>query len=153
MPSQKYLDLFKNRPDVGLVGFNRLKATCDEAGIKLFHFIAPSQVPTSGDYYVTIGQGSDGWARDDYHTVRHRTLVLNCYADATRDDTGAVLKEDARAKCEALYAFLNPLLDMKTQHDWPEIISCRRAGEPQWITIPDAPSSAMLHSRYEVSVP
>lgn len=151
MPSAKYLAHFENRPDVGLVGFNRLKATCDEAGIKLFHFIAPSQVPTSGDFYVTIGQGTDGWARDDYHTVRHSTLVLNIYADSTRDETGAVLKQDARNKCEALFSFLDPLLDAKTQRDWPEIVSCRRPSEPQWITVPDAPDSAMLHARYEVA--
>ena len=83
--------------------------------------------------------------------MRHSTLVLNCYADSTRDETGAVLKQDARGKCEALFSFLDGLLDMKTQRDWPEIISCRRPTEPQWIAVPDAPDSAMLHARYEVA--
>lgn len=151
MPSQKFLDNFKNCPDVGLTGYKRLKAACEQADLPLFHGPAPSQTAANGECFVTVAQGTSGWDKDSYHSVRHLIMVLNIYCDASRDAQGNITKQDAYAKAQAIFTYLDTFLDRKTSYDWPEVISCYRPSEPQWLTLPDAPDSGMLHTKYEVA--
>lgn len=151
MPSAKYLAHFENRPDVGDIAFRRLKPALDAADVPLFKDLPPLEVPGTGSVFVTCGQGGT-WSRDAYHRgVHHPHLTVNIYADHSRDETGAVLREDARNKALAVYDYLDALLDGMTQATWPEVITCRRDSEPTFITIPDGLGAELLHIRYEVS--
>lgn len=151
MPSQKYLDLFKDRPDVGDLGFRRLKPALDAADVALFKDLPPHEVPGTGSVFVTVGQGGT-WGRDAYHRGAHHPLmVVNIYSDHSRDEQGEVTKHDARNKALAVFDYLDALLDGMTQATWPEIITCRRDSEPTFITIPDGLGAELLHVRYEVS--
>ena len=151
MPSAKYLAHFENRPDVGDIAFRRLKPALDAADVALFKDLPPHEVPGTGSVFVTVGQGGT-WSRDAYHRGAHHPLmVVNIYADHSRDEQGEVTKHDARNKALAVFDYLDALLDGMTQHDWAEIISCRRDSEPTFITIPDGLGAELLHVRYEVS--
>lgn len=74
-----------------------------------------------------------GWAqREQRNTQEFPLLVVEYWADHTRDDTGAIMKTDALDNAFALYRVVDPLLHGKRNVKWGDltIVSSQCWAEP-----------------------
>lgn len=134
--------------------YKRLSEPLKAAGVPVYQNYAPSPVEDSLEpFYVTILQHDSGWAQDSYHAgIRHKRCVINIYARNSTDENGLPVRADAKDIADAIFNLINSLMHFQTSATWPDVVSCRREEEPTFVTIPNHPDIAMLHSRWEVAL-
>lgn len=126
-------------------------------GVDIYQSSAPFAVEGSGALYVVLVNGERGWARGPQSGISHPRVYVNIYSDCSRDDDGLPTALDGHSRALGAYEVLDALLDGTTQHHWPQVVSCRRDGEPTLHGVPatddDGNSDAVLLSCvYELAV-
>lgn len=115
--------------------------------------LRPYPIEGSGTCYVVLLEAAEGWARNPWVTGnRHPRLVVNIYSSNSQDVDGNPIALDAHSKALGVYELIDNLLDGQTQDGWPQVVSCRRDGEPSLHDVPDTEDSVLLSARYELSV-
>lgn len=109
---------------------------------------------------IVVSYGG-GWRPPlDSNTVRFPLVVVDIWADPTRDTDNSVLTHDAKTKCFHIYSEVFKvlhLLDRSTDDggaiyfDQTRIISSESLGEPDLSWVQDGNGARMLRSRFGIS--
>jgi hypothetical protein len=100
-----------------------------------------------------------GWATPDRVTTQeYPTLLLEFYADASRDHSGEILRADAVDRAKALYRVCDPLLHAKRGVRWGGtgglyVVTSARNGEPLTVLGRDLHGKDTLGDAAMVTVP
>lgn len=122
-------------------------------GVECFVDHAPFPIERSGTCYAVLTAAEPGAHDSGYHgTLTRGRVAVNIFSDHTRDSGGMIAAFDAESRALGVFEYANPWLDGMTQHEWPEVVSCRRVGPPRVIEVPEGDGALMLNAVYEVDL-
>ena len=156
-----YLDWQYNKPTVAHVAYERLAPELAKVGVESFVQLADHDVTGTGGVFVVFIESKSGWATDSYHSgIRHPILIVNVYADDTRDTEGRAIAHDAHSRALATYEFIDSRLNRATAKTWPAVVQCHRQEEPElfpavWSEstgLDTSQGAVFMHARYEIAV-
>lgn len=121
----------------------------DTVNVPVYSRRAPGKVDATGDLFIVV-RDAGTWGTSQHHTRQRRIVRVDLFSDATRDENGLPIEDDAAVRAWAAWDGVDKVLH-DLGHSWSAIVSSVRADEPNEYDIDGAEHSALLSGTYEVS--